>query len=81
MYMFIQIYIYIYTNIYIYIYNIYTGHGRKEEPWVVKPDGKRAVMYLARAAGGGVVSAQRELARCCWAGIGMEANVQGQVRG
>ena len=52
------------------------GHARKEVPWIVKPDAHRGVKYLARAAGGGVVSAQREVARCCLAGIGMEANVE-----
>jgi TPR repeat protein len=42
----------------------------------VAPDAVRAVKCLARAAGAGVVEAQRELARCCMEGIGVEQNAE-----
>ena len=47
--------------------------------WFVKPDARRAIRYLARAAGGGIAAAQRELARCCLHGVGMEENVEAAV--
>ena len=44
------------------------GECEGKTDWTVKPDARRAVKYLARAGGGGVVAAQTELARCCLLG-------------
>jgi TPR repeat protein len=48
-------------------------------PWILVPDARRALRYLARAAGGEITAAQRELARCCLHGVGMAENPEAAV--
>jgi TPR repeat protein len=69
-----------YQRALLYLHGLACGQERREDgagqQWIVTPDVQRAIKSLARAAGGGVVAAQRELARCCMQGVGMTPNTE-----